>query len=153
MHHCGGAEYRYPGGSTPASSAGGRNRLPRRERIFESDFRELPVTPSWLCLHTHNTMACTVIAPPGATFLTNPRSTVDFPQPVTGVQKNGEILNVRHDGWGHAQPTPGFFCVLWPARVVYRRFLGRNPADQLFMVMLGHSEMCHTPQFRDLSKF
>ena len=26
-----------------------------------------------------------IVAPPGATFLPNPRSTVDFPQPVTGV--------------------------------------------------------------------
>ena len=60
------------------------------------------------------------VAPPGATFLPNPRSTADFPQAVTGVvAENREILNVGDDGWGDAQPPPEFSCVLGPAPVVY----------------------------------
>ena len=72
--------------------------------------------PRGLRLYNYGT---TRDAPPGATFLTNPRSTADFPQTVTDVQENHEILNVRDDGWRCAQPTPGFSFELWPARVVY----------------------------------
>ena len=64
-----------------------------------------------------------VVAPPGATFLPNPRSTVDFPQPVTGVQKiakstmfetvDGEMRNRLQrspSNWGLPQTrTEGFW--------------------------------------------
>ena len=63
-----------------------------------------------------------VVAPPGATFLPNPRSTVDFTQAVPGVvvvTENREILNVGDDGWGDAQPPPEFSFALGPAPVGY----------------------------------
>ena len=87
------------------------------------------------------------VAPPGATFLPNPRSTTDFAQPVPGVQENQEILNVRDDGWRVSEPTLDFSCGLWPGRVVYWRFLERNPADHHFMVHLEWPGMCYTTQF------
>ena len=77
-----------------------------------------PGGPQYVGIPSFATTGDHIFAPPGATFLPNPRSTVDSSQSVTGVAKNREIFNVRHDGWYDAQPPPEFSFSLGPAPIV-----------------------------------